>query len=146
MPVMAEIRTRETQHGGKSVTISKHGKNPTIKPPSTPEPVQKRRPVPPITTSQQKETVTEKAKHVTRVANRLGWVETENPEEAMHILSEEAEKMNENVYKYLESLAKLGRTVCLIETPSCGKCPMQTGCNYAKSHTEKKKIGLFSRK
>ena len=146
MPVMTEIRTRETQHGGKSVTISKHGKNPQIDPPIPREPVERSPTSPPPPQPKQKEPVTDKAKQVSRVANRLGWVDTENPEEAMKILSEEAEKMNENVYKYLESLAKLGRTVCHIDQPECSKCPMNAGCQYSKSHTAKKKIGIFNRK
>jgi hypothetical protein len=148
MPVMAEIRTRETQHGGKSVAISKPGKNQTFEPPvkvEAPQPQQIYQPVSPPPEQKPKETVTEKAKHITRVANRLGWVSTTNPEEAMNILSEEAQKMNENVYKYLESLAKLGRTVCHPDTPECMKCPMNKGCNYGKTHDTKQKKRLFSR-
>ncbi len=154
MPVMAEIRTRETRHGGVSVRISKDGKQSPASPPVSPQPniprpepaipVQKK-PTPPPTQKTQS-TVTEKAKLVSRVANRLGWVSTDDTEEAMTILSEEAKKMNENVYKYLESLAKLGRTVCHEDTPDCVKCPMKEGCNHAQTQGGLKKRGLFRRK
>mgnify|MGYP006281024007 CR=1 FL=1 len=154
MPVMAEIRTRETKHGGGSVRISKHGKTPPSSPPTNPHPQPmmpepeietQKKPTPPPAKKQQ-ETVTEKAKLVSRVANRLGWVSTDNPEEAMNILSEEAKKMNENVYKYLESLARLGRTVCHDDTPECMQCPMKDGCNYAAKNSGKQKLRLFKRK
>jgi len=88
--------------------------------------------------------VTEKAINVTRVANRLGWIDTNNPGEAMKILTKEAEKMNENVYKYLESLSKLGMNFCHKDNPQCNKCPMNTGCKYNASHQTEKK-GLFKR-
>jgi K+ transporter len=111
MPVMAEIRTRETSHGGQSVNISKKSgavKEPVLKvEPQIKSPTQTNTSQP---TLEERSTVTEKAQRVTRVANRLGWVETENPDEAMKILSEEAKKMDENVYKYLDSLANLAKT------------------------------------
>jgi DNA helicase HerA-like ATPase len=145
MPVMAEIRTRETSHGGHSVNISKNPdavKEPRLKVDS---------PIQNTSTDLQKESsssikkpiVTEKARIVTLVANRLGWVQTEDPEEAMKILSEEAKKMNENVYKYLESLANLGKIYCSEIDPNCMKCPMKNGCNYRSKLSLKPKRGLF---
>ena len=156
MPVMAEIRTRETHHGGGSVRISKNTKQttaptiPTQPQPNIPQPEpaipMEKKPAP-APTKRNTETVTGKAKLVSRVANRLGWVSTDDPEEAMSILSEEAKKMNENVYKYLESLAKLGRTVCHTENPDCLQCPMKEGCGYAAQHAgNKKRVSLFKRK
>jgi len=149
MPVMVEIRTRETNHGGKSVGISKsqsktnHGPpkpdlKPEIKPDINP-------PKPTQNMAKPKNKVTDKAKNVTRVAQRLGWVDTDDPDEAIKKLTAEAEKMNENVYKYLESLARLGRDFCTIENPSCMKCPMKEGCNYRKKLGTPKKTGLFKR-
>ena len=121
LPVMAEIRTRETSHGGRSVDISKTGsktappkipKTPTPTPtPSIPPPqpyIQSETPASIPKPSPKTNNTTEKARNVTRVANRLGWINTDNPDEAMKKLTEEAEKMNENVYKYLESLSKTG--------------------------------------
>ena len=145
MPVMAEIRTRETNHGGKSVGISKPGggeediykpiKMPTAPPPPKVET--------PASKPAKKETnnLTDKASNVARVANRLGWVDTEDPDEAIKILTKEAEKMGENVYKYLESLARLGNNFCHVSDPTCIKCPMKNGCKYRATHG--KKGGLF---
>ena len=145
MPVMAEIRTRETNHGGKSVGISKPGGGEEdiykpIKMPTAPPPPKVETP-----TSQpvKKETgnLTDKASNVARVANRLGWVDTDDPDEAIKVLTKEAEKMGENVYKYLESLARLGNNFCHVSDPTCIKCPMKDGCKYRATHG--KKGGLF---
>jgi len=147
MPVMTEIRTRETSHGGKSVNISKNGGEITVDEPRVPKaPAPPPRiNAPPIKTEEKTvDNVTDKAKTVTRVAKRLGWVNTDDSDEAIKMLTKEAEKMNENVYKYLESLAKLGSTVCSVENPKCMSCPMSQGCKYRASlKTEKK--GLFRR-
>lgn len=153
MPVMAEIRPRETQHGGQSVRISKKGKNPDFTPTSTstqtlqPTPAieeQKPKPSPP-SESKNNSHATEKAIRVTRVANRLGWVSTTDTEEAIHFLSEEAKKMDENVFKYLESLSQLGINYCHETDPNCIKCPMNKGCNYRSQRGKTKKKALFGR-
>lgn len=144
LPILTEIRTRETNHGGKSVDISKKGSDVTYEPPSASK-IQA--PAPKIEVAnipKTSEGLTNKAKTVSRVANRLGWINTNDPDEAIKILTKEAEKMNENVYKYLESLAKLGRDFCNPENPVCIKCPMNQGCNYRASHREVKK-GFFRR-
>lgn len=144
LPVMTEIRTRETSHGGKSVEITGieiENIQPKIpKAPAPPPLIQTKTNV--QTQPVQKTTnVTEKAIRVARVANRLGWIKTEDPDEAIKILTKEAEKMNENVYKYLESLARLGKDFCYKENPLCIKCPMNKNCQYRITHpqiTEKK--------
>jgi hypothetical protein len=155
MPVMAEIRPRETQHGGQSVKISKKGKNPDFTPmKSSPKPpTQPVKPQPqtqPTSTPdpEQKPTkhATEKAEQVTRVANRLGWVSTKDNDEAIAFLTEEAKKMDENVYKYLDSLAQLGKNYCHENEPNCIKCPMKDGCKYRAQQGKTKKKGLFKRK
>jgi hypothetical protein len=145
MPLLAEIRTRETNHGGKSVGISKPGggEDEIYTPPKlqtpTPQPtIQAQKP------AKETNNLTDKAGNVARVAKRLGWVPTENPDEAIKVLSKEAEKMNENVYKYLESLAKLGDNYCHTENPTCIKCPMNQGCKFNAAHQPVKK-GLFRR-
>jgi len=151
IPIMTEIRTRETSHGGKSVNISKGDKisdnSPKISnmPTSTPQPrFQPEIPIDPAPTTPFKSKATEKALDVTRVAKRLGWISTDDPDEAVRILTKEAEKMKENVYKYLESLAKLGENYCYKENPGCIKCPMKDGCKYRT--TDSKKAGFFKRK
>ena len=93
-----------------------------------------------------KSNATEKAINVTRVAKRLGWVSTDDPDEAINTLTKEAEKMKENVYKYLESLANLGRNFCYENQPSCIKCPMKDGCKYRTSHGMDKKKGFLRRR
>ncbi len=146
IPIMSEIRTRETNHGGKSVGISKPGagEDEIYKPPkvpATPPPIKIQEPE--IETPKPKESnLTHKAEMVGRVAKRLGWVTTDDPDEAIKILSEEAENMKENVYKYLESLATLAKNFCFIENPKCINCPMNQGCKY-RSTQKKEKRGFF---
>jgi hypothetical protein len=152
MPIMTEIRTRETSHGGQSVKISKGGHKsnyePSIKKQYNTEYIEptliKEKPETPL--QKPKNNVTEKAKNVTRVANRLGWINVDDPDEAIKILTKEAEKMNENVYKYLESLANLGNNFCYNDSPNCIKCPMKDGCNYRKQNGSIIKKGLFRKK
>jgi DNA helicase HerA-like ATPase len=151
IPIMAEIRTRETSHGGKSVNITKGGglsdKPPKMSNMSMPEPQPRVKPEIPIdfpepTPSKSKST--KKALNVNRVAKRLGWVSTGDPDEAIKILTKEAEKMKENVYKYLDSLAKLGENYCHEENPECIKCPMKESCKYRASYG--KKAGFFRKR
>jgi uncharacterized protein len=150
MPVMAEIRTRETNHGGKSVGISRKGGEDAFEAPAPSVPkveIPKAEPMTyatPKPTIEKKANVTDKAKNVGRVAKRLGWVDTDDPDEAIKALTKEAEKMNENVYKYLDSLAKLAENFCTVDNPKCIKCPMSQGCKYKMSLQTNKK-GFFSR-
>ena len=133
MPVMTEIRTRETSHGGKSVEITGiEIQNVQPKIPKAPAPplIQTNPTQTQPRTVQKPNNVTEKAIRVARVANRLGWIKTEDPDEAIKTLTKEAEKMNENAYKYLESLARLGKDFCHEEKPLCIKCPMNKNCRY----------------
>lgn len=154
MPIMAEIRTRETSHGGKSVAISKGGKTSSYKPPKmsqTPPFNPQPKPQPEITADvpEPKSTTnntTEKAKAVTRVAKRLGWVSTDDPDETINALTKEAEKMNENIYKYLESLANLGKNFCHESGPNCIKCPMKEGCKYRAAHGTDEKKGFLRKR
>jgi DNA helicase HerA-like ATPase len=154
IPILVEIRTRETDHGGKSVTVFKD-----IDPSDYKVKMPKMPPPPSRQTTESKEkpgaiqnNVTEKAIMVNRVAKRLGWVSTDDPDETIKFLSVEAEEMKENVYKYLESLAQLGINFCHKENPTCLQCPMVNGCQYhlthgKKSHPEHLKhgLGLFKR-
>ncbi len=149
IPIMVEIRTRETSHGGKSVTVFKNGEPTDFKPniPKMPAPPPRRKehgePVPRSEPATRRNNVTSKAVIVNRVAKRLGWVTIDDPEETIKQLTEEAEKMKENVYKYLESLVKLGEKFCHEENPECIRCPMNTGCRYRTSGPKKR--GLFKK-
>lgn len=147
IPIMTEIRTRETSHGGKSINIFKGESSyeyvPKIPKMPTPPPRPEKPSVSPAP-PQAKKGFTSKAENVHRVANRLGWVSTDDPDKTIKILAKEAEKMKENVYKYLESLAKLGHNVCHETNPNCIKCPMSQGCKYRATRSGKK--GLFNGK
>jgi hypothetical protein len=153
IPIMVEIRTRETCHGGKSVTVFKDGDD--FIPPKLahmPDPRQSgdlpkenNGVRPPTSANGKNGTLTEKAFLVNRVAKRLGWVKTDDPEKTIKFLTAEAEQMKENVYQYLESLAKLGRSVCQEKDPECTKCPMSTGCAYHQGHGKTLLSGILKR-
>jgi hypothetical protein len=146
---MTEIRTRETSHGGRSVDISKGGSNYSNKTSYVPssahystKPEAIKKPVNTDLPNTQK--ATQKAIEVNRVAKRLGWVNTNNTDETIKILSKEAESMKENVYQYLESLVRLSKKYCFENNPDCNKCTMREGCKYHASFN--KKVGFFKRK
>ena len=145
IPIMVEVRTRETSHGGRSVTVFKDGEPQDFKPkiPKMPAPPQPIDIAPSTPKPQNPGNVTEKALLVHRVATRLGWVETSDPEKTIKSLTEEAKKMKEDVYKYLDSLANLGKKYCHEDTPNCAHCPMNTDCQYHQSGSGKR--GLFRR-
>jgi hypothetical protein len=142
IPIMMEIRARETSHGGKSVTVFKNGEPTNFVPkiPKMPAPPPKKENSTPV---EKKNKTTEKAVLVNRVAKRLGWVTTDDPEETIKLLSKEAEKMKENVYKYLNSLATLGQKFCHENNPECIRCPMNSGCQYRLQRNKKK--GFFKK-
>ena len=115
--------------------------------PKMPPPPSRQTVTPPQDKGSIQNNVTEKALLVNRVAKRLGWVTTDDPDETIKFLSAEAEEMKENVYKYLESLAQLGSNVCHKENPGCLQCPMANGCRYhlarsKKSQTQSQRHGL----
>jgi DNA helicase HerA-like ATPase len=154
IPILVEIRTRETDHGGKSVIVFKDidPSDYKVKMPKMPPPPSRQEAAPVQKPGNIQNNVTEKAIMVNRVAKRLGWVTTNDPDETIKFLSQEAEEMKENVYKYLESLAQLGGNFCLKENPSCLQCPMSNGCRYQIAHSKKSQpqsikhgLGLFKR-
>ncbi len=149
IPILTEVRTRETSHGGRSVDISKKGDYERTE--RSYEPINHEKPIQQLKQVQEtqkheggKGHPTEKTITVHRVASRLGWVETDDPEETIRILSKEAEKMNENVFRYLESLAKIGKNYCNQNNPECINCPMKDGCRFRAS--QGKRIGFLRRK
>jgi uncharacterized protein len=154
IPILVEIRTRETDHGGKSVTVFKDidPSEYKVKMPKMPPPPSRQATNTPHNQGNIQNNVTEKAIQVNRVAKRLGWVTTDDPDETIKFLSVEAEEMKENVYKYLESLAQLGSNFCHKDNPSCLQCPMANGCQYHLVHSKKSHLqpqrhglGLFKR-
>ncbi len=157
IPIMMEVRTRQTRHGGRSVTVFKDGEPTDFKPklPKMPTPPpQPNQPTPqpqhpeptskeptPQTSSQKPNNATEKALNITRVANRLGWVHTTDPDKTISLLSDEAKKMKGDPFKYLNVLATIGNKFCHTENPDCNKCTMNQGCHYHQKNKPKK--GLF---
>ncbi|HEC95333.1 MAG TPA: DUF87 domain-containing protein [Thermoplasmatales archaeon] len=134
-PILTEIRTRETRHGGKSITIISGEEGfKDYTPPKLPS----QQPTVHVDASQIQQVAEKtkekkpptKAEHVHRVANRLGWVSTATPDDTISILSKEAKKMKEDPFQYLQSLAKLGEKYCHEINPECIRCPMNDGCKY----------------
>jgi len=127
---MVEIRIRETNHGGRSVAIiSGEESIPEYKPAKVKENMVLVTPSNLPSTETKEKKKPKKAEIVHRVANRLGWVSTSTPDETISILSNEAKKMGEDPFKYLQTLAKLGEKFCK-EEPECIRCPMRERCRY----------------
>jgi len=69
--------------------------------------------------------------HVHRIFNRLGFVETKNPEETEMELRR---KLPVNLWKKVNNLfVNFGKKICKPIRPLCGKCPISEFCNYQKS-------------
>ncbi len=147
IPILIEIRTRETDHGGKSVTVFKDidPSDYKVKMPKMPPPPSRQEASAAQKPRNLQNNVTEKAVMVNRVAKRLGWVTTNDPDETIKFLSQEAEEMKENVYKYLESLAQLGGNFCHKDNPNCPQCPMGNGCQFNNAHKKKNHPQLHKR-
>lgn len=109
-PIVIEIRTRETMHGGKIIGTKIRKKK-----------IKKAAKV-------KRES---KAEVIHRVANRLGYVDTSEPKKSLKMLKEAALKMGDDPSKYLNAIAKLGK-FCL-DKPRCNKCPMKDKCSYYKN-------------
>jgi endonuclease-3 len=64
--------------------------------------------------------------HVHRIANLLGWVDTDEPEAtepALEALLDEAQRLAVNEY-----LVRFGREICRPRGPLCGDCPIEAMC------------------
>ncbi len=64
--------------------------------------------------------------HVHRIANRLGWVDADDPattERDLHAILEPDQRRCVN-----EILVRFGRQICKPRTPLCGDCPLQEAC------------------
>ena len=108
----------------------------------TPAPTPKPEPQPKQTTT----SFTDKASNVHRVSNRLGWTTTTDPEDTIKFLTKEAEKMEENVYKYLESLAKLGNDFCFKKTQNVSNALWVQDVNIEQLTIQLKKVFLNKKK
>ncbi len=68
--------------------------------------------------------------HVHRISNRLGWIETKNPEESEIALEKIVPK--EMWIKVNSLLVGHGQTICSPINPKCKLCPILKLCNYKK--------------
>jgi endonuclease-3 len=64
--------------------------------------------------------------HVHRIANRLGWVETTDPEKTEKELMRIVPKEYWNIVN--DTLVSHGKTICIPQTPRCTKCPIFKQC------------------
>ena len=69
--------------------------------------------------------------HVIRVARRLGWARSDDPEKIERELMERFEKRE---WRWLPFYLKShGRAVCKAPTPSCGSCSLSASCPSARA-------------
>lgn len=71
--------------------------------------------------------------HVHRIANRLGWADTESPEETERALQKMLEPEQRRCVN--ELFVRFGREVCRPRGPECGACPFATACPSGKPGT-----------
>lgn len=74
--------------------------------------------------------------HVHRVSNRIGLVQTSDPEET----EIELEKLYDRKYwvDINELFVSFGQTLCLSIRPRCEICPVKKMCNYYRKNVKKK--------
>ncbi len=70
--------------------------------------------------------------HVIRITNRLGLVETKNPEIIERILNELTPKKNWAIVTHY--FINHGRKICLARKPKCEKCPISALCPSAADY------------
>lgn len=73
--------------------------------------------------------------HVHVIANRLGWISTDNPDQSMEQLMKVVPKRY--WYDLNELFVTFGQNLCLTVSPWCSKCPIEHFC---------KKIGVKKRR
>ncbi|NJL97940.1 MAG: endonuclease III [Synechococcaceae cyanobacterium RM1_1_27] len=67
--------------------------------------------------------------HVHRVANRLGWVKTRQPDQTYGALQDQIPVGK--AYSLHINLIRLGKTVCTARQPDCTHCPLAAYCPSA---------------
>lgn len=70
--------------------------------------------------------------HVHRISNRIGIVNTKNPEETENILQNKIEKYWIRVN---ETFVTFGQNICLPIKPKCGVCQLTKMCKYYAENT-----------
>ena len=71
--------------------------------------------------------------HVHRISNRLGLVETKEPEETEFALKEKLPKKNWSDINTL--FVTLGQNICKPTKPDCKRCSLQKYCNFFKENS-----------
>jgi len=72
--------------------------------------------------------------HITRIANRIGYVKTTKYEEIRKRLEQEIEHGKKAIVHLL--LIMFGRRICKAKRPLCDKCPINQECPYALNRVE----------
>jgi endonuclease-3 len=65
--------------------------------------------------------------HCHRIPNRLGWINTKNPEETEEELRNILPKKHWDDFNHL--FVRFGQTICVPISPFCSRCPIQKYCN-----------------
>jgi endonuclease III len=71
--------------------------------------------------------------HVHRISNRIGIVNTKNPEETENILQNKIEK--KYWIRVNETFVTFGQNICLPIKPKCGVCQLTKMCKYYAENT-----------
>lgn len=64
--------------------------------------------------------------HVHRISNRLGWVETERPDETEEALQKVLPQ--KHWIEINELFVRFGQSICSPQSPWCSKCPLEEAC------------------
>lgn len=77
--------------------------------------------------------------HVHRIANRLGLVDSDTPEDTERALADLTPK---KYWQHVnETFVMFGQNICKPTNPMCSVCQLQSGCSYyASAHLERGKI------
>jgi len=73
--------------------------------------------------------------HCHRIPNRLGWINTKNPEETEKKLKEILPQRYWDDFNHL--FVRFGQTTCVPISPFCSKCPIQQFCKHISVVTKR---------
>ncbi|AFH49382.1 Putative endonuclease III [Ignavibacterium album JCM 16511] len=76
--------------------------------------------------------------HVHRILNRVGVVETSNPEKTFNEIKSHIPKGA--AHSFHTNLLRLGREYCTPTNPKCYECPIENVCNYKEKNFTIKKL------
>src|SRR3989344_5530883 len=73
--------------------------------------------------------------HVHRIPNRLGWIDTKNPEQT----EKELERIIPRRYwgDFNDLFVSFGQNICKPVSPKCGVCPVSKYCRYYRTEYKK---------